>query len=169
MADKQVEFWDYMYKNTDSVYGKEPNAFFREQIVNFQPGKILFPAEGEGRNAVYASTLGWDVYAFDQSFEVKKKALRLAKDCGVTISYQLQQVHTSPYAEVSFDAIALIFAHFDEQNRRSYHQYLALLLKKGGLLVLEAFGKSHALKQQANPQVGGSKHINMLCYMNWTI
>jgi len=29
------------------------------------PGKVLFPAEGEGRNAVHAAMLGWEVHAFD--------------------------------------------------------------------------------------------------------
>ena len=41
--------------------------------------KILLPADGEGRNGVYATTRGWSVDAFDQSQQAKEKALRLAK------------------------------------------------------------------------------------------
>jgi hypothetical protein len=35
---------------------------------------MLLPAEGEGRNAVFSASLGWDVYAFDFSSNAREKA-----------------------------------------------------------------------------------------------
>jgi hypothetical protein len=46
---------------------------FKEQLIKIPAGTILFPAEGEGRNAIYAATQGWNVNAFDQSIEGKRK------------------------------------------------------------------------------------------------
>ena len=69
------EFWDERYANEEFVYGKLPNKYFKEKIVELSVGKALFAAEGEGRNAVYAATLGWEVTAFDQSLSAKKKAI----------------------------------------------------------------------------------------------
>jgi len=57
-----------------------PNHFFKEELDNVKPGNILLPAEGEGRNAVYAAKLGWNVLAFDDSASGKKKAKKLAEE-----------------------------------------------------------------------------------------
>ena len=71
------EFWNERYRQNEFAYGEEPNEFLKEQLAKLQPGSILFPAEGEGRNAVYAAQSGWQVSAFDISEEGKKKAERL--------------------------------------------------------------------------------------------
>ena len=54
------EFWDTRYAEIDFAYGKTPNTFFKDSIDKLTPGKLLLPADGEGRNAVYAATKGWD-------------------------------------------------------------------------------------------------------------
>lgn len=45
--------WDERYQGEDFVYGTEPNDFLRSQIDHLPPGRILCPAEGEGRKAVF--------------------------------------------------------------------------------------------------------------------
>ncbi|MDA0985112.1 MAG: hypothetical protein O3C56_04825 [Bacteroidetes bacterium] len=52
------DFWNERYASTEYVYGKEPNQYFKQILCSLSPGKILLPAEGEGRNAVYAASLG---------------------------------------------------------------------------------------------------------------
>ena len=39
------------------AYGEEANTFLKETLVNIPKGKILFPADEEGRNGVYAALL----------------------------------------------------------------------------------------------------------------
>lgn len=60
-------FWDDRYRDGKYIYGTNPNAFFKEYIIKHPIGTILLPAEGEGRNAVYAAQCGWKVEAFDLS------------------------------------------------------------------------------------------------------
>ena len=81
-----AKMWNSRYSAEEYAYGEEPNAFIKQQLDNLIPGKILFPAEGEGRNAVYAAKLGWNVEAFDLSTEGREKALSLAAQNGVDIS-----------------------------------------------------------------------------------
>ena len=64
-----IDFWNERYKQQEFAYGIEANEFLKEVLGNYKLGKILFPAEGEGRNAVFAAKLGWDVNAFDLSVE----------------------------------------------------------------------------------------------------
>ncbi len=73
------EMWNKRYARTDFVYDTVPNEFFKQQLLKLTPGKILLPAEGEGRNAVFAAKKGWKVDAFDSSIEALKKAEKWAK------------------------------------------------------------------------------------------
>lgn len=87
--NEDVNPWDIRYANAQYVYGTEPNQFFKHNIDMLLPGKILLPAEGEGRNAVYAAQQGWMVDAMDSSIQARHKALYLAEKKNVSITYQL--------------------------------------------------------------------------------
>jgi hypothetical protein len=65
--------WNDRYGKIEFAYGEQPNNFLKEQLIKIPAGTILFPAEGEGRNAIYAATQGWNVCFFDQSIEGKRK------------------------------------------------------------------------------------------------
>jgi len=147
--------WDKRYAQPDYVYGLEPNVFFKENIDRLESGKILFPAEGEGRNAVYAAARGWDVVAFDSSVEAQKKALKLAQTRNVQIEYQHASYAQFQYKENAFDAIVLIFAH--SPQRSQYHRNLLRFLKPGGMLILEGFAKV-----QIQQKSGGPSSIELL-------
>lgn len=40
-------FWNERYSKEEYIYGKTPNAFFKKELDNLKPEKILLPAEGE--------------------------------------------------------------------------------------------------------------------------
>ena len=77
-----ASFWNERYVSKEYVYGKEPNTFFKDFIHQKLrvPGKLLLPAEGEGRNAVFAALNGYQVTAFDFSKDAKNKAQLLADE-----------------------------------------------------------------------------------------
>ena len=86
------QFWNERYQENEHVYGEAPNAFFKSFIDPLQPGTLLLPAEGEGRNAIYAASRGWVVEAFDYSEVAREKALKRAASKGVSIRYDLQDM-----------------------------------------------------------------------------
>ena len=79
------QFWNERFTEETFAYGKAPNEFLKENIHLLPKGNILFVAEGEGRNAVYAAKNGFEVTAFDLSSGGKKKADKLANDNDVKI------------------------------------------------------------------------------------
>ena len=155
-------FWDERYAEQEYAYGTAANVYFRKQLQKLEPGKILLPAEGEGRNAVFAAGTGWQVYAFDQSIRGKEKAVALARQNGVEICYAIADAEKAAYPENSFDALALIFAHFPEAKRSAIHQHLLRFLKPGGVLILEGFSRRHSEFQKGNPKAGGPRDPEML-------
>jgi len=154
--------WDDRYSSEEFAYGEEPNNYFKEQIEKLKPGTILFPAEGEGRNAIYAAKLGWTVSAFDISEEGKNKALKLAEANNVSIDYQVGELETLNYHREQFDAIALIYAHFPAEIKSEIHRTLETYLRKNGIIIFEAFSKKHLEYLAINDKVGGPKDIESL-------
>lgn len=146
------EQWDERYSTAEYIYGTEPNAWFAEKLKLIKPGKILFPAEGEGRNAVHAATQGWEAFAFDQSKEGQKKAFRLATEKGVSIQYSLSDLTIFESEPEQFDAIALVFVHMPHEIRQAVHHRLCSFLKPGGHLILEAFTKEQLKNSSGGPR-----------------
>jgi 2-polyprenyl-3-methyl-5-hydroxy-6-metoxy-1,4-benzoquinol methylase len=154
--------WNERYRNDEFAYGEEPNNYLKERLTKLSVGTILFPAEGEGRNAVYAAKLGWKVSAFDISSEGKNKAMKLAEKNNVTIDYKVGNLETLDFESEKFDAIALIYAHFPANIKSLYHKTFDSYLKKNGTIIFESFSKKHIDYVTANEKVGGPKDIESL-------
>ena len=162
MNDPWIDRWNERYSKDEFAYGEQPNNYIKNQLEKLPVGTILFPAEGEGRNAVYAAKLGWIVSAFDISVEGQNKALRLAETNNVKIDYQVGELQTLNYNTEQFDVIALIYAHFPADIKSIYHKTLDTYLRKGGVIIFEAFSKKHIDYISKNEKVGGPKEIEML-------
>lgn len=157
------DFWNNRYKEKEFAYGKSPNVFFKNTIDKLNlSGKLLLPAEGEGRNAVYGAKLGLDVLAFDISAEGKNKAMELARSENVEIEYKVGELNQLNLEKNSFDALALIYAHFPENEKEKLHKELAELLKPNGYLILEGFSVNNLELREKNPNVGGPGNSAML-------
>ncbi len=153
-----MTFWDSRFGGDDFLYGREPNEFFASFLSKIKKkGKILLPAEGEGRNAVFAAKAGWEVTAIDSSSVACEKALRFAKNEGVTINYEILDLTFFEARPGQFDLIALVFGHFISSERKVLHQKLTNSLKSGGHLLIEAFAK-----EQINNNSGGPQDIDLL-------
>lgn len=139
------------------MYGEAPNAFIAQQLEALAPGLILFPAEGQGRNALYAARQGWQVEAFDYSEVGREQALAKAEAQGVSLTYRLESHESFIAPEATYDAVALVFAHMAPELRPVVHAKLARSLKPGGRLILQGFHK----RQLPLPS-GGPKNEAML-------
>jgi SAM-dependent methyltransferase len=145
------KFWNERYASHDTVYGDRPNEFFHEQVEQISPGRLLLPAEGEGRNAVFAASLGWRVQAFDYSEEAMHKATSRADLKGVSIEYTIQEIESVKLPVVYYDAIGLIYIHLAPSLRKNFHQQCVAALKPSGRIVLEAFSKHQIRNTSGGP------------------
>ena len=83
----------------------------------------------------------------------------------MSLDYQVGELDTLGYAPESFDAIALIYAHFPADIKSLYQKTFDKYLKQGGIIIFEAFSKKHMDYIAANPKVGGPKDIESLFSM----
>lgn len=151
------QFWDERYKEAEYVYGTEPNDFFREKLAELNPGKLLLPGEGEGRNAAWAASQNWEVFAFDYSTEGKAKAESLAKARKVSINYRVEPLGDFQFVDEQYDAAGLFFFHAPVPMRQLLHRGVERSLRPGGVLILEGFHKD-----QINRNSGGPGNLELL-------
>ncbi len=156
-AHPMNQFWDSRYSSGEYVYGTKPNLYFREILKGEKPGRILLAGEGEGRNAVYAASLGWEVHAFDFSTAARKKALELAFLRGVNINYRVCSWEDYRSENGQFDMAGLFFFHLAGNDRRIFHRRLTGWLKPGARIVGELFSRG----QNGLPS-GGPKNPDFL-------
>ncbi len=157
------EFWDARYREDGFAYGSTPNAFVMQCLSQYPAaGRILFPAEGEGRNAVYAATLGWEVSAYDISEGGREKAQQLSEALGVHIDYQIAGFLDVVYPKASFDALVFSYVHVPSTLKKSVMEAQKSFLKEGGILIFEGFSVHNLPLRAANPQIGGPDNIDML-------
>lgn len=155
--------WNARFSEEGYAYGTAPNRFFKEILNRYQlSGKMLLPAEGEGRNAVYAAQHGFKVTAIDISDAGKQKAELLAKAKGVTFAYEVGDIREIALQEETFDVAGLIFAHFPIDIVNECHHMIAKAVKPGGYIIIECFGKGHSELRKENPAIGGPESENRL-------
>lgn len=134
------EFWNDRYGAEGFAYGTRPNAFLARNAGLIPPGgRVLLPADGEGRNAVFLAKQGFTAVSFDFSEVAVEKAKRLAAREGVAVEATVADAFAYDYTVGSFDAVVLIFVHQDETLRKHIHASCIAALKPGGLILLQAF------------------------------
>jgi 2-polyprenyl-3-methyl-5-hydroxy-6-metoxy-1,4-benzoquinol methylase len=149
--------WDERYQSNVYQYGINPNDFFAEQIAQLPVGRILIPAAGEGRDAVYAAKLGWEVYAFDLSDQGQAKAMKLAREEKVHLEYICADALQVQFPIESFDLIMSTYFHTPPEMRAKVHAQFVKWLKPGATLLIEGFNK-----RQIAHTSGGPKNIEWL-------
>lgn len=151
------EKWNERFSSEEYVYGKEPNNFLKEELQKLPVGNILFLAEGEGRNGVFAAAQGWAVDAVDFSESGKRKAEKLAAEKHTKINYTVNDLMQYNPLKNYYDAVGIFYLHLNEESRKVIFNIAINALKPGGRILFEAFDK-----EQLKFNSGGPKDDELL-------
>ena len=146
------DFWDNRYSSEEFVYGAEPNEFFKSRIEKITPGRLLSLAEGEGRNGIYAGSVGWEVDAVDFSVVASEKALKFAAKKNIKINYIVNDLLEYEPPANTYDVVSMIFLHLDRESTGQVHKRAINSLKTGGRIIFEGYAKEQMGKKSGGPQ-----------------
>jgi len=152
------KMWDERFSEVVPVYGEQPNQFLREQASRLKAGmKVLVPADGYGRNGVWLAKQGLQVHTVDLSPVGVERARKLARAAGVDMIIELADLSAWNWPVDEFDAAASIFLHLLPDVRPKIHSNILRAVKRGGLVLLEAFTPA-----QLRHSSGGPKQVELL-------
>lgn len=149
-------FWDKRYAGSNYLYGTEPNAFLVEHFNRLE-GPVLSLSEGEGRNAVFLASKGFEVLGVDLSMVALEKAKRLAASRGVKIRTQVADLATYEPDENYYGSVLSISAHLPGAIRSRLYPLVERALKPDGIVLLESYSMN-----QLSRDTGGPKDADLL-------
>ena len=149
--------WNERYSQQEYFYGTAPNAFLAAVHEKIPAGRVLCLAEGEGRNAVFLASQGYEVTAVDGSEVGLRKADQLAAEQQVSITTICADLADFRIASGQWDGIVSCYCHLPTGIRTPLHRRVVEGLRPGGVLVLEGFSK-----EQLSYGTGGPPSLDML-------
>jgi SAM-dependent methyltransferase len=148
-----ADFWNTRYRESEPVYGTEPNAFLASEVDRLKPGgSVLCLGEGEGRNAVFLASQGMDVTALDYAEAGLERTRELAASRHVTVNLVHADLSTHELSPASFDAVVAIFVHLPPPLRTKVHQAVLRALRPGGVFLAEYFSKDQLRFSSGGPK-----------------
>jgi SAM-dependent methyltransferase len=133
--------FNFIYRHPAGAFTHEPNRLLVETVATLPPGRALDIAMGEGRNAVYLASRGWDVTGFDVSDEALRQANVRAMKAGVKIRISREGSETFDYGRELWALIVLSYA-FAPVRDAAYVRRIRDALKPGGVVVFEHYIRS---------------------------
>ena len=131
--------FDRIYTSDTPDFRQTPNRLLTEVVTDVRPGTALDIAMGQGRNAVFLATLGWEVTGIDVSPQGIAVAEEQASRVGVTIVAIEVGIEDFDLGRASWDLIVMTYALVPVVEREFAHQIIESL-NANGLLVVESFG-----------------------------
>jgi SAM-dependent methyltransferase len=135
MSLKDKEKWDAKYGDGDRISAKVPSDWLTTHtgLLSGQ-GKALDIAAGEGRNSIFAASLGYEVVSMDISEVALSKARALASKNNVKITTFSADLDNNSLPENEYDLV-LCFNFLERNLFPEIHN----TLKIGGILFYETF------------------------------
>ncbi|GAC1530427.1 MAG: class I SAM-dependent methyltransferase [Acidimicrobiales bacterium] len=144
--------WDQRYAGDELVWKAEANRFLAAEVEALPPGRALDLGCGEGRNAVWLASQGWDATGVDFSGVGLHKAARLATDRGVTVNWIQADVTTWIPPAGEFELVIVFYLHLSPDQRIALHHRAAAALAPGGTILVVGHDLANLADGHGGPQ-----------------
>jgi SAM-dependent methyltransferase len=131
----QREDWDARYAWVEDVWD-EANRFLVAEAAELEPGRALDLACGQGRNAIWLATRGWEVTGVDFSEVAVVKALARAERDALPATFVCADLLDYEPDAGAYDLVLLLYLHVPESTRRHVLAKAASAVIPGGTFIL---------------------------------
>jgi SAM-dependent methyltransferase len=132
----QREDWNRRYAAVENLWATRPNRFLVSEVADLPPGRALDLACGEGQNAIWLATLGWDVTGVDYSEVALGKANARADRGGVAVEFVCADLVAYEPRPSAYDLVLVLYLHIPFTARGAVHARACAALAPGGTFLL---------------------------------
>jgi SAM-dependent methyltransferase len=144
--------WNKRYTETGFLWGVKPNRFLVSECEDMAPGRALDLACGEGRNAVWLASKGWQVTGVDFADTALSKAAQLAQAQEVNLEWVLADLTDYEPPAGEFELVMIFYLQLAESVHRSILQKAARALREGGTLLVVGHDLTNLTDGHGGPQ-----------------
>jgi thioredoxin reductase/SAM-dependent methyltransferase len=135
----EEEAWEERYRAHDSIWSGRPNPQLVAEVAGLPPGRALDVGSGEGADAVWLASRGWQVTGVDISTVALARAAAHAEAAGPEVAGRITWTHADLRAEGPegrYDLVSSQFMHLPSEVRRDVFARLAAAVAPGGILLI---------------------------------
>ena len=166
-------YWDERYASADQLWSGDPNSILVEVASGRAPGRVLDVGCGEGADAVWLATQGWDVTALDISGVALERAAKHTKEAGLSVALVRSGLVDADLPGASFDLVSAQYPVLARTPESVAEHTLLDLVAPGGTIVIvhhADFETSDPEHHGVNPaDYVGPWHIAPLLDDGWEI
>ncbi|OHV33656.1 MULTISPECIES: class I SAM-dependent methyltransferase [Pseudofrankia] len=128
--------WDERYADRERLWSGQPNGALVAEVAGLTPGRVLDVGCGEGADAVWLASHGWDVTALDVSGVALKRAAGHAADAGVAVRWVHAELAGAGLVPGSFDLVSAQYPALLRTPDAAAERALLAAVAPGGVLLL---------------------------------
>lgn len=129
-----VDAWNARYRERERIWSGDPNHALVSEVGDLTPGRALDVGCGEGADAIWLASRGWQVSALDPSEVALQRAQQAARDAGVEVSWWLGNLADADLPRGAFDLVSIMYGVLPLDGDPL--QQLAALVAPGGTLLV---------------------------------
>jgi SAM-dependent methyltransferase len=133
-----AEFWEARYQDSDRIWSGRPNQLLVREASHLTPGTALDLGCGEGADAVWLASRGWQVTGIDISHTALERAAAHAAEAGVgdRTSWERHEFGAT-FPEGSFDLVNAQFLQSPVRlDQETVLRQAAAAVAEGGTLLI---------------------------------
>jgi SAM-dependent methyltransferase len=135
-GDGGQEEWDRRYARTEQVWSGRANGALVVEVGAMPAGRALDVGCGEGADAVWLATRGWQVTACDVSQIALDRAEAAAKAAGVTVQWLCSGLLQMSLTPERFDLVSVQYPALLRTADRQAERALIGAVAPGGILLV---------------------------------
>jgi SAM-dependent methyltransferase len=129
--------WDGRYASAEQLWSGQPNAALVVEVAALEPGRALDVGCGEGADAIWLASQGWQVTGLDVSEVALQRAEAAAGKAGVHVEWIRAGLLNAPLAPAGFDLVTAAYpALLRTPTGEAERALLAAVAAGGHLLVV---------------------------------
>lgn len=144
------DFWNERYGEAGRLWSGSHHPQLEDQISDMKPGFALDLACGEGGDALWLASQGWQVTAVDFSSVAIERAQQAAAEHNLEIEFVVADLESWTPTR-TYDLISEFYLHFEPERRARFHQRFQTALSDAGTYLCVGHHPDHVAAGNQGP------------------
>ena len=146
--------WDERYDGVDQMWSGVPNHALMHEVSTLRPGRAVDVGCGEGADAIWLASIGWEVTALDVAQVALDRARARAIEAGVTVNWLHAGLLDAHLDAGGFDLVSAQYPALRRTADDAAERSLIKAVAPGGTLLVvhhDLSDPTHALEDGFDP------------------